>query len=176
MEKREPLGMENFFVASYNALKPYKASIGDVALFKTWWTLFWICFHFVQLQAVAQWKYARDWMSEKLRWPSLFSSLTRLDACLTCSLLSRDNPPYVPFRCCGLSVPSKSTMDFHCRSRSPHSTVHVTSLIMLFLTVTERPSHYAISLVLRCARLCQYINASQKKKKQIVAHEMRSSV
>ena len=90
-------------------------------------------------------------------------SLARLDACLTCSLLSRDNLPYVPFRCCGLSVPSKSTMDFHCRSRSPHSTVHVTSLIMLFLTVTERPSHYAISLVLRCARLCQYINASKKK-------------
>ena len=66
-------------------------------------------------------------------------------------------------------------MDFHCRSRSPHSTVHVTSLIMLFLTVKERPSHYAISLVLTCARLCQYINAS-KKKIQIVAHEMRSSV
>ena len=54
-------------------------------------------------------------------------------------------------------------MDFHCRSRSPHSTVHVTSLITLFLTVTERPSHYAISLVLTCARLCQYINASKKK-------------
>ena len=54
-------------------------------------------------------------------------------------------------------------MDFHCRSRSPHSTVHVTSLITLFLTVTERPSHYAISHVLTCARLCLYINASKKK-------------
>ena len=54
-------------------------------------------------------------------------------------------------------------MDFHCRSRSPHSTVHVTSLITLFLTVTERPCHYAISLVLTCARLCLYINASKKK-------------
>lgn len=54
-------------------------------------------------------------------------------------------------------------MDFHCRSRSPHSTVHVTSLITLFLTVTERPSHYAISLVLTCARLCLYNNASKKK-------------
>ena len=55
-------------------------------------------------------------------------------------------------------------MDFHCRSRSPHSTVHVTSLITLFLTDTERPSHYAISLVLTCAKLCLYIYASKKKK------------